>query len=447
MERITPWSTFVKAGTAAGVILILTAKKCSECFSAPVMAIKCILAGLVFIGIVAWKHQQYLNLEKIIFKVDRQPVLSAAKATEGVPYSAEGKIIPTFTIEAPISKEVCVYCHIIRERLEKSGKSSKWIVRENTMRYAPFYVEDKSGRLLVDMINMDHDFSKVMLQVMDTSMPNPRNSEVDAIVTVKQKEYKIVKKLAADERWRVSEYILKPGENVFVYGMTCMLGKEKCLREAQDYPLIISRKTKEKYVGEFLKGSSIWYASSGLMLMGWLLFLIGANYFEEGLLIPGIIAGAAVLVILLMLRSYNRLVLLKQRAASSWSEVHIWLKKRADLIPKLVDVVKTYSTHEAMVNELIAELRKDLMFYPLMEGQSKTLIAIVEAYPKLKADESFRSLMVTIEDTEESIAQSREFYNRSVLKYKNICEQFPTNIVAKLAGMKPMRFIDRLELG
>lgn len=401
------------------------------------------LSGIAVILVAFYYHHKFSNLEKILFRIDRQPVLSAAMAIEGVPYSSQGRLVPTDTMVAPISGKKCIYYHVIKERYESRGKHSEWVMRENVMAYKPFYVEDKSGRLRVDMVNMDHDFSKVVLPATNKDLLNPKNSEIDATPMFVHREFKKDVRFAFDEKWRESEYILEPYQSVFVYGMVFKEGSEKVLREAPDCPLIVSRKTKDEYVDEFFKGPSIWYFSSLLIAIGFIMFMLGISRGYQHLFIPGVILGSSLITIHAMFKSYNRLVLLKERANNSSSEIEVQLKKRSQLIPPLVGVVKAYAKHEKEVNRLIVEIRSDLTFFPLEEKRNEALIAILEAYPKLKADENFRSLMTSLQDIEESIAQTREFYNRSVLKYNILCQQFPTNIVATLTDMRPRRFINR----
>jgi len=447
MERISSGKALATAATAAFIILILAGEDCDECFEPSVMALKAIAAGLAVICIAMYYHYKFLGIEKILFCVDRQPVLSAAMATEGVPYSSEGTLVPIETMISPIAKRECVYYHLIKERWEKQGKHEKWVIKENVMAYKPFYVEDKSGRLLVDAMNVDHDFSEVILPITNSKMPNHLNSEIDAVPAVLRREYKVVKKLAADEKWRESEFILEPNQRIFVYGMVFKKDGEDVLREDERCPLIISRKNKERYLSEFFKGPSLWYFSNAIIVMGWILLMLGIAYFLPGLFLPGVLVGIAIVCIQTPFKIYNRLVLLRERAKNSASEIDIQLKKRADLLPRLIEVVRGYAKHEKELNELITRMRSDLLFYPTSESDKKQLIAILEAYPKLQASENFKSLMEALEKLEESIAQVREFYNRSVLKYNTLCQQFPGVLIALVAGMKPMRFLDRYELG
>jgi LemA protein len=161
---------------------------------------------------------------------------------------------------------------------------------------------------------------------------------------------------------------------------------------------------------------------------------------------PGMTMGILLIFGQTIVRSYNRLVLLRERVKNSASEISVQLKKRADLLPRLEEIVKGYAKHEAKLNQLIANMRADLLFYPIDQGRKKDLIAVLEAYPKLNASENFKSLMLSIEKLEESIAQVREFYNRSVLKYNNLCQQFPTVVISKIGGMAPAEFMNRYKL-
>jgi LemA protein len=144
---------------------------------------------------------------------------------------------------------------------------------------------------------------------------------------------------------------------------------------------------------------------------------------------------------------YNTLVALRNFIRESWSDVDVELKRRYDLIPNLVAVVKGYATHERGVLERVAELRNRCAAnHGAVADQSrdevqlvdalKQLLVVVENYPQLKADQNFLKLQTELVNTEDRIQAARRFYNGNVRDYRNQCETFPSNLVANLFGFK-----------
>jgi LemA protein len=142
---------------------------------------------------------------------------------------------------------------------------------------------------------------------------------------------------------------------------------------------------------------------------------------------------------------YNRIVTLKNRALNALSNIDIELKRRADLIPSIVEIVKGYAKHESEIQKIVAEGRAQRIFSSELKRPEKptipSLVAAIENYPELKASENFQSLMKTLVDTEERIAYSREFYNRTVRKYNTLIKQIPFSLVAKILKLKEMEFV------
>ena len=141
---------------------------------------------------------------------------------------------------------------------------------------------------------------------------------------------------------------------------------------------------------------------------------------------------------------YNNLVGLRNRVKNSYSQIDVQLKRRNDLIPNLVETVKGYAGHEKGVLEEVTKARSGVMNATTIEetsaadnqltGALKTLFAVAENYPDLKANSNFQQLQSELTETEDKIAYSRQFYNDIVLKYNNACQTFPSNILAKMFG-------------
>jgi LemA protein len=163
-----------------------------------------------------------------------------------------------------------------------------------------------------------------------------------------------------------------------------------------------------------------------------------------------IIVIVAVLVIFFFVGIYNTLVVLRTRIQEALSGIDVQLKRRADLIPNLVETVKGYAKHEKDVFENVTKARSALMSAKtvhekaeadnMLTGALKSLFAVAEAYPDLKANQNFADLQRQLEDTEDKVAYSRQFYNSNVLDYNTKVQSIPTNIVAGMFGFKEYDF-------
>jgi len=152
-------------------------------------------------------------------------------------------------------------------------------------------------------------------------------------------------------------------------------------------------------------------------------------------------------LILYVIVIYNRMITLKHRVENAWAQIDTQLKRRYDLIPNLVETVKGYTAHEKEIFEKVTELRYKAMSAGNISDASqanneltqalRSLFAIAEAYPELKANENFLSLQEELSNTENKIAFARQFYNDTVLEYNRALEMFPTNILAKWMNLTP----------
>ncbi|NTW15477.1 MAG: LemA family protein [Candidatus Moranbacteria bacterium] len=150
--------------------------------------------------------------------------------------------------------------------------------------------------------------------------------------------------------------------------------------------------------------------------------------------------------------AYNRLVTLKNRTDESWSDIDVQLKRRYDLIPNLVNTVKGYAAHESGVFEKVTEARTRAMAagdaHAKMEAENalsgtlKSLFAVAENYPELKANENFLELQRELSDTENKIQSARRFYNANVRDLDTMIESFPTNIAASMFSFRKRDFFE-----
>jgi LemA protein len=170
------------------------------------------------------------------------------------------------------------------------------------------------------------------------------------------------------------------------------------------------------------------------------------------LLIAG---GVIVLLFLYFVGTYNALVILKTRIKEAFSGIDVQLKRRADLIPNLVETVKGYVKHERELFENVTKARAALMKAEtpkekaqaddILTGALKSLLAVAEAYPQLQASQNFQELQRQLEDTEDKIAYSRQFYNSNVLEYNTKVRTFPSNLIANMFGFKEEEFFEAKE--
>jgi len=453
MQRITFGGVVALLGVFCLLILIYGGDDCSECYSPSMMVTRVMICGIILVVGSVYFRKKFLENEKIIFNIDSLPVIETNEATEGVPFSGYGKVDAdeSALLTAPYSKEKCVYYHSVKQEYIKKGKNSSWKMVENIASAIPFYIEDERGRLYINLVNMDRDFSSFEIPLRNKNVPDPQRSEIDT-KKIWSRTYSVSKSksfFSKKRKYREQEYIVCPNTRIFVFGDVSKKDNRLEVHESKEHPLLITQKTKEKFVAEFYKGKNVIYLVHFLMALGFTVFVLGLVYFTLISLPSGIfviLIGNVVNLLSLFVVLYNRMVTLNKRAQNAQSNIAVELKRRADLIPQLVNVVKGYTSHEARIQKLVALERSRIQHVESRPRKTEdevfsSLAAIVENYPDLKVSESFTALMNDIVDTEERIAYSREFYNTSVAKYNTIISQFPFLLLSYPLGMKPMQFI------
>lgn len=168
-----------------------------------------------------------------------------------------------------------------------------------------------------------------------------------------------------------------------------------------------------------------------------------------------IVGGLIGLVVLWFIATYNSLITKKNRVKEAYSQIDVQLKRRSSLIPNLVETVKGYAKHEKDVLEGVTEARAALMSAKgpqeqakandMLTGALKSLFAVAENYPQLKASENFQQLQSELTDTEDKIAASRQFYNANVLDLNTSIQTFPTSILARMFNFIPEEFFKATE--
>jgi LemA protein len=165
-----------------------------------------------------------------------------------------------------------------------------------------------------------------------------------------------------------------------------------------------------------------------------------------------IIIAIVVVLAIIVIGLYNSLVTLKVRVEEAWSDITVQLKRRMDLIPNLVESVKGYAAHESGVFEQVTNARaatlnaqgvkETAQAENQFEGALKSLFAVAEAYPDLKANQNFMALQSELTDTEDKIQASRRFYNGGVRDLNTKIQTFPTSIIAGMFGFKQRDFFE-----
>jgi LemA protein len=165
-----------------------------------------------------------------------------------------------------------------------------------------------------------------------------------------------------------------------------------------------------------------------------------------------IVLGVVALLVLIGIAIYNRLVRYRNQIDNAWSQIDVQLRRRYDLIPNLVNTVKGYAAHEKQTFENVTAARAAGIAAKTVGEQAQAenmitqalrqLMAVVEAYPDLKANENFLALQEELTGTEGRIAFARQFYNDQVLIFNNLVQQFPSAIVASIGGFKIREFFE-----
>lgn len=163
-----------------------------------------------------------------------------------------------------------------------------------------------------------------------------------------------------------------------------------------------------------------------------------------------IVLGVVILALIYIVMMYNGLVTLRNRVKEAWSDIDVQLKRRYDLIPNLVETVKGYASHEKETFDRVIAARSKAMSAQgikekgdaenALSGTLKSLFALSENYPDLKASVNFLELQKELTDTEDKVQAARRFYNGNVLEFNNKLQLFPTNMIAGMFGFKSSEF-------
>ncbi len=172
----------------------------------------------------------------------------------------------------------------------------------------------------------------------------------------------------------------------------------------------------------------------------------------SGLVTTLIILGIVVVLALYVWATYNSLVTLRVRVDEAWSDITVQLKRRADLIPNIVEAVKGYASHEKGVFDSVTQARAETISAETpgeaavaeghMQSALKSIFAVAEAYPQLQASQNFLQLQSELVDTENKIQASRRFYNGGVREFNTKLQIFPNNVFSKMFGFTSREFFE-----
>lgn len=170
------------------------------------------------------------------------------------------------------------------------------------------------------------------------------------------------------------------------------------------------------------------------------------------LLVPAILVLVVIIIAAIIVMIFNTLIIARNRVKNAWSQIDVQLKKRADLIPNLVETVKGYMKYEKSVLTEVTQARTAFMnagnvqekakASNMITGALKSLFAVAENYPKLQASTNFMQLQEELSGVEGKIAYSRQFYNDSVLDYNNKIQVFPNNLLSSIMGFKQEQYFE-----
>ena len=164
------------------------------------------------------------------------------------------------------------------------------------------------------------------------------------------------------------------------------------------------------------------------------------------------IFGAVIIIALILIIYYNRFIVLENRIDNSLSQIDVQLKKRSDLVPNLIESVKGYAKHERGIMTEVTNARKAFMGAKTIQDKVtkgaelqnalKSILAIAENYPQLRANENFLQLQKELAAIEDKVAYARQHYNDSILTYNNLTKKFPGVLFASMYGRKAKKYLE-----
>lgn len=377
-----------------------------------------VLAGALVFCVLTYLGFRFAKVKRMIENIP-------TSATAGVSFGlaeVKGKVvlIDDESLTGPLTSLSCVWYRYLVEEKRGSGKNARWVTISDDTQHKRFYCEDRQGRLLVD--------------------PN------DAEITTRHK------KSSRKGSMRYTEWLLKPDDTLYALGMAkidslkrdqLMLGKPQHETDNSDLFILTNYSEKELMIKKAsIAMLALAFAFSGMFCSAVFAFGMNGQFAATDYLFSAFLAPVFLIFFMFVLH-YNDLVFLQNRADRNWANIQISLKKRADLLPRLVKVLSEYKDYESSLLEHVTLQRKQLK--PSLKSverasnfihQEQQIIQgmklAVEAYPDLKANDMSLRLMTTLSDLENEIALMRTGYNDAVTLYNTRIESFPDLLLAKM---------------
>jgi hypothetical protein len=387
----------------------------------------------VLFALFCWLGLAAVKTKRMIENIPTSPCKGVVYGITEVIGTVDAGDSPQFV--SPLTRQKAVWCHYIVEEKRGSGKNAKWVTLSNDKTEVPFSCADSTGAI-------------------------PVLSTKAEVITHRTK-------IKQDGNRRFTEHLLCHGDHLYCLGTAQVSadGERLVLGHVVDSPLIISNKTEfEIMLAKARTGIALW---SGAMIfaLSAVIILLGA----EGGLAPTDFLMAAlgapfVLLGLMLLLHYNDLIFLRQRVERNYANILVSLTKRKDLIPALTEVTQTYVEFEASLQTAMAELRNNVSRFSekqasldsdeqalnvrnYIQDESQLvhrIRAVVENYPKLKADDVFQQLFRSLVALENDVSFMRAGFNDAVETYNARCETFPDSILAGLFSFKLKKYTQGL---
>jgi LemA protein len=410
------------------------------------------------------------------------PTSDAAHVFVGM-NEVKGTVAPAgHPLVAPYTAIQCVWYRSLLEREEQSGDNKSWKTVEDVSSEAPFWIQDRSGHVLVRPKGASVYARE---KVRDEHAGRPARYNSMSVLAAPAEDPGFLSRLfTGSQRYRTTEWVLRPDEPVYLLGSATMRTDAIALEFSPHHPvtgakqgsLLISsgdesraaRRTLWQGIGLLLLA----FAGAVTIPLEWQFLLeerstsddpfaepaTGQELFEaaQGGMRLVVLVFLLALPVITVVRIYNRLVEVRNRAEAAWSLVDVHLRRRHDLIPQLVAVVQAAAGHERVVQEAVAAVRGGADPPPsralpdretldraaavdeVDRTASRSLLAVAEAYPVLLADESFAQLAEQITASEDGIAFARTFYNDAVTVMEDRRRQFPGALLARLVTLPTM---------
>lgn len=327
-------------------------------------------------------------------------------------------------LQGPLSRKPCVgYDYRIHEK-RGSGKNSKWVEIHRDISQTPFLCRDREGTFPIDPAGAD-----LMMWRRDSERKG---------------------------RLRYSEKRLQFGDPLYAIGMAEIdpdTGDSlyMCKPDLKDEPFVLSSFTERAVIAKRGFRAIMWMtaAFASVLLAGLMLFA-SRGAFSPADYLAAALVGPAYLVVLTLILHYNDLVFLRQRARRNWSNIEVSLKKRYDLVPKMIEIAQAFMNHESDLQSRLAELRggysggaalnPEAASELLAEGQvlGGMFMGRVEEYPEIKAATQTSLVIRQLVALEDEIAFMRAGYNDAVTQYNTRIAKFPDAILAKVGKFEPM---------